>query len=150
MFHSVHCLQQIACRFYGGGTIFLVGMLLGTHCHYFPLDYLSFCLTGSKFDEMDPPGLTSPQSLKLTMVSSFDDHFPSHSQCNSVRGGIIYGVGAQSSRDLLYDQLHRRVWCELLLRGQPRLRRGDFTRQRSAPQFLFLIVLLLTILSLWY
>ncbi len=109
MFHSVHCLQQIACRFYGGGTIFLVGMLLGTHCHYFPLDYLSFCLTGSKFDEMDPPGLTSPQSLKLTMVSSFDDHFPSHSQCNSVRGGIIYGVGAQSSRDLLYDQLHNMI-----------------------------------------
>jgi hypothetical protein len=43
------------------------------------------------------------------MVSSFDDCYPSHSQSNSVRGGIIYGVDAQSSRDLLYDQLHNMI-----------------------------------------
>lgn len=90
---------------------FFLSNALGTHhCHHFTLNYyLLFCVTGSKFDEMDPPGLTSPLSLKLTTVSSFGDHFPSHSQCNSVRGGIIYGVGAQSSRDLLYDQLHNMI-----------------------------------------
>ncbi len=35
----------------------------------------------------------------------------------------------------LQYQLHRSVRCELLLRGQPRLCRGDFTRQRSAPRY---------------
>jgi hypothetical protein len=44
------------------------------------------------------------------MVSSFDDHFPSHSpSTSSVRGGIVFGDDAQSSRNLLYDQLHNMI-----------------------------------------
>ncbi|KAL3778214.1 hypothetical protein ACHAW5_009616 [Stephanodiscus triporus] len=58
---------------------------------------------------MDPPAVMSAPSLKLRMVSSFDDHFPSHSPRSNVRGGIIYGVEAQSSRDLLYDQLYKMI-----------------------------------------
>jgi hypothetical protein len=58
---------------------------------------------------MDPPALISAPSLKLRMVSSFDDHFSSHSPRSNVRGGIIYGVEAESSRDLLYDQLYKMI-----------------------------------------
>ena len=60
---------------------------------------------------MDPPAITSARSLRLTIVSSFDDQFPSHSpSTNSVRGGNLFGDDdTLSSRYLLYDQLHNMI-----------------------------------------
>lgn len=58
---------------------------------------------------MDRPGILIAPSLELaTAISSFDQYI-SHSPKNSAQVGIIHGVEAQTSRDLLYDQLYNMI-----------------------------------------